>query len=411
VRVGGLCLAATAALAAAIVAGCGGVGSSRAAEPGGKELAIYSSLPLQGPNAALALQVVNGEKLALSQAGGHVGRFVIGYVSLDDANPLSGRLDPGAAESDAESAARDTTTIAYLGDWDSAATAVSLPLINAAGIPQVSPASPYSGLTSGVDAGQDEPARFYPSGVRTFAHLQPGDQAQARAQLALMRSLKVRRLFVLEGESPFQRALVQMVLAEAKRAGIAVVGQDEVADGAGQLFTSEVEKVVASNADAVFYAGTSTATAVTLWHELRAADRTLELLGSSALATETFAAQIADASAGTYLTTPLLAADRYPAPAARVLADYRAKFGGAPGAAALYGYEAMSLVLRAIRQAGSHGNDRRAVTARLLATRDRDSVIGRYSIEASGDSTLSDYGVDRVVHGSLVFDRVIHARG
>jgi branched-chain amino acid transport system substrate-binding protein len=188
------------------------------------------------------------------------------------------------------------------------------------------------------------------------------------------------------------------------------VGQDAVASGAGQLFTSEVEKIAARSADAVFYAGASAAAAVTLWHELHAADRALALLGSSALASEAFASLLADVPASTYLTTPLLAADRYPAPAARVLSDYRAKFGGSPGAAALYGYEAMSLVLAAIRDAGSHGNDRKAVIARLLATRDRASVLGRYSIEPDGEPTLSAYGVDRVARGRLVFNRVIATR-
>jgi branched-chain amino acid transport system substrate-binding protein len=378
VRVRGLCLAAIAALAVA-TSGCGGVGSSRAAEPGGRELTVYSSLPLQGPDAAISSQLANGEKLALALAGGHVGRLVVGYVSLDDSNPVSGRLDPGAAESNAEMAARDPMTIAYLGDWDSAATAVSLPLINAAGIPQVSPSSPYSGLTSGLDAGQDEPARFYPSGLRTFARLQPGDQAQAQAQVALMSSLGVRRLYMLEDESPFQRPLAQMVLAGAQRAGITVVGQDSVASGEGQRFTSEVEKVVRSHVDAVFYAGASAAAAVTLWRELHAADRALQLIGSSALANEAFAAQVADAAASTYLTTPALAPDRYPPQAARVLAAYRTKFGGRPGAYALYGYEAMSVVLDAIRAAGSHGNDRRAVIARLLGTRDHEPVHPPYS--------------------------------
>jgi branched-chain amino acid transport system substrate-binding protein len=399
----GLCLAAIAALAV-VASGCGGVGYSRAAEPGGTQLTVYSSLPLQGPNAASARQVVGGEKLALAQTGGRIGSFAISYVSLDDANPVTGALDPGAAESNAEMAARDPLTIAYLGDFDSAATAVSLPLINAAGIVQVSPASPYAGLTSGVDAGQYEPARFYPTGVRTFARLQAGDQAQAQAQVRLMGSLHVHTLWMLEDEDAFQRPLAQMIATLAQQAGISVLAQDTVASGAGQHFAGEVEKAVRANPDAVLYEGASIAAAATLWQELRAADHSIALLGTSALANETFASQLGDA-AGTYITTPVLDAARYPAPAARVLAEYRAKFGGAPGAYALYGYEAMSVVLDAIRAAGRHGNDRRAVIAKLLATRNRESVLGRYSIEADGETTLSPYGVDRIVHGRLTFYR------
>src|SRR5205085_2397279 len=216
-----------------------------------------------------AAQIVNGEKLALAQVGGRVRGLTVGYVSLDDANPVSGRLDPGAAESNAEMAARDPMTIAYLGDFDSAATAVSLPLINAAGIPQISPASPYVGLTSGLDAGQDEPARFYPSGVRTFARLQPGDPAQALAQVRLMSSLHVRTLYMLEDENAFQRPLATLVATLARQEGISVLAQDTVAAGSGQHFTGEVEKIVRAQPDAVLYTGASIPAVVTIWQELR----------------------------------------------------------------------------------------------------------------------------------------------
>ena len=74
-----LCLAALAATAT-VLAGCGGVGVSGANEATGNQLAVYSSLPLQGPAAASSAEIVDGERLALSQAGGHVGKFKVGYV-------------------------------------------------------------------------------------------------------------------------------------------------------------------------------------------------------------------------------------------------------------------------------------------------------------------------------------------
>ena len=128
--------------AAAALAGCGGGRLARSAEATGGQLAVYSSLPLQGPSAAISEQIVNGEKLALAQAGGRAGRFHVGYVSLDDSDPATGEWNPGVTATNAKTAAQDPSTIAYLGDFDSAATAVSLPLINAAGILQVSPGEP-----------------------------------------------------------------------------------------------------------------------------------------------------------------------------------------------------------------------------------------------------------------------------
>lgn len=90
-----------------------------------------------------------------------------------------------------------------------------------------------------------------------------------------------------------------------------------------------------------------------------------------------------------------------------MLKDYRADFGGEAGPYVLYGYEAMRVVLDAIRSAGDRGNDRQAVIAGFFATRDRDSVLGRYSMRADGETTLARYGVDRVLGGRPVFYRAM----
>jgi branched-chain amino acid transport system substrate-binding protein len=397
---------------APLLAGCGGVGvSSGASSALGSQLAIYSSLPLQGQSAGVSEEIVDGEKLALSDAGGRIGRFKISYVSLDDSNPKSGQWDPGVTATDAKTAAQDTSTIAYLGEYNSAATAISLPLINAAGIAQVSPESPYVGLTSTLDAGQDEPERFYPSGKRNFARLQPGDPAQAEAQVELMRALGVKRLYVLNDQDPFEVPLSQIVAGDAERAGIKVAGNDSLSTTPDAVFTGEVEKIAESGAQAVFLAGGPGAGTVTLWKQLHSADPHLWLLGSSSLAGEEFTSKLGAAASSAYLTTPLLPLSLYPPSAQRVLSDYRQRFATAGGPYALYGYEAMTVVLDAIRAAGARGNDRQTVIEKLLATRGRDSVIGRYSIEADGETTLSNYGVDRVAgDGRPVFYRAFDVR-
>lgn len=408
-RVRWLCLAALAA-AVALVCGCGGVGVSGASENAGNQLAIYSSLPLQGPSAAISQEMVNGERLALSQAGGHIGGLKVGYVSLDDANPQTGELDPGATSTDAKTAAQDTSTIAYLGEYGSEATAVSLPLINAAGILQVSPGSPYIGLTSALDAGQDEPARFYPSGKRNFGRLQLGDRAQASAQAKLMRSLGVHSVYVVDDQNPFEVPLATLVSSQAEHAGITVAAHDSIVATPGSVFTGEIEKIHRSGAQAVFFAGGAGPGTVFLWRALHRADPQLLLLGSSALAAEAFASAIGPAGSSTYLTSPILALGDYPPQAARMLADYRRQFGGSPGAYALYGYEAMSVVLEAIRRAGAAGNERQAVIDSFFKTTDRDSVLGRYSIRDDGETTLSRYGVDRVAGGRLQLYRTLDIR-
>jgi len=409
VRVRRFCQAASALLVAGalagVLSGCGSV-SGAASTLVGDELTVYSSLPLQGPSAGVSQQIVNGEKLALYDAGGHVGPFRISYDSQDDSNPTGGQWSPSVTAADAKTAANDPSTIAYLGDYNSAATAISLPLINAAGILQISPASPYGGLTSSLYAGQDEPERFYPTGRRNFARLQPGDQAQARAQVQLMRSLGVRTVYVLDDQDPFELPLVQMAVADAEHAGISVAEHDSLDTTASTEFVGEAKKIAESGAQAVFFAGGTDPGAVALWKQLYSADPRLWLLGSSTMVNSTFTAEIgAGADARTLLTTPVLPVSRYPASARPVLADYRRQFHEQPEAYALFGYEAMRATLQAIRRAGARGNNRQAVIDALFAAGEHDSVIGRYAIEPDGETTLSSYGVDRVSGGQPVFWR------
>jgi hypothetical protein len=71
--------------------GGGGGGGSAAS---GETLTIYSS-PLQGTAKEQSEAVIDGERLALKEAGSKVGKFKLKYVSLDD----STAQNPGTAAS------------------------------------------------------------------------------------------------------------------------------------------------------------------------------------------------------------------------------------------------------------------------------------------------------------------------
>jgi branched-chain amino acid transport system substrate-binding protein len=395
------------AVAAVAASGCAGTGTASSDDATGSVLAVYSSLPLQGPMAPISEQIVGGEKLALANAGGRAGRFRVGFNSLDDSNRTTGHWSPGETESNAKTAAQDTSTIAYIGDFESAATAISLPLINAARIPQISPGSPYVGLTSSLDAGQDEPERFYLTGQRSFTRLGPGDQIQAQAEVSLMEKLGIRKLYLLDDQDPFSIPLAEFVASDAQAAGITVVAHDSLSLVAGGVYTGEAEKVAESGADAVFYAGAGSGGAAGLWRALHAAAPRMQLLAGATSGVEPFMGELGEAGSNTYVTTPVLPESLYPPAGKHVLTEYKRVFGLPANGYALYGYEAMSLVLAAIRRAGRHGNDRRVVTARLLEPRARNSVLGPYSIESDGETSLARFGVYRVLGGRPTFYRAI----
>src|SRR5687767_15523504 len=115
--------------------GGGGDGGGEA-----KTLKIYSSLPLQGASRPQTTAMVDGIKLALEQAGNKAGDFTVEYESLDDSTAQAGSWTPEATTSNARKAAQDDATAVYIGEFNSGASAVSIPILNEAGVPQISPA-------------------------------------------------------------------------------------------------------------------------------------------------------------------------------------------------------------------------------------------------------------------------------
>ena len=266
------------------------------------------------------------------------------------------------------------------------------------------------GLTSSLDAGQGEPERFYLSGKRTFGRVAPGDPVQAAAQVAAMRKLGIHKLYVVIDQDPFDTPLAQIVAGDAEEAGIKVVDEDTITIAPGSTFTGEVAKIARSGAQAVFVSATATSEAAELWRELHAAAPHLSLLASSTMFNNVFtshlgAAESARSSARRCWPLAL------PALGAAVLAEYEKRFGARAEPYALYGYEAMSVVLASIRAAGDRGDDRQAVIDSFFAIRNRHSVLGVYSMRPNGETTLSTYAIDRVVSGAPVFWRAFDTAG
>ena len=185
-------LAASSCLLAALALGvtaCGGdddegggsTDSGGTTEAAGKNLTIYSSVPLQGASRTQTTAVVNGAKLALEQAGSKAGPHTIKYESLDDSTAQAGSWTPEAESANARKAAQDDSTAVYIGTFNSGAAAISIPILNEAGVPMISPANTYEGLTAGPEGAEPgEPDKYYPTGTRNYTRIVPKDDVQGR---------------------------------------------------------------------------------------------------------------------------------------------------------------------------------------------------------------------------------------
>jgi branched-chain amino acid transport system substrate-binding protein len=90
-----------------------------------------------------------------------------------------------------------------------------------------------------------------------------------------------------------------------------------------------------------------------------------------------------------------------------MLQRYSARYGEQfPDPYAVQGYEAMRLVLDAVAAVGPR---RRAVIRWLHDVRNRQSVLGTYSFDRFGDTTLRDYGLYRIRAGELQWAGAVRA--
>jgi branched-chain amino acid transport system substrate-binding protein len=203
----------------------GGAGSGGAA----KTVTIYSSVPLQGASRLQTEAVVNGAKLAVEQANNKAGNIQVVYKPLDDSTAQAGTWTPEATSANARKAAQDKSTAAYIGEFNSGASAVSIPILNEAGVPQISPANTGVGLTTNKPGSNPgEPDKYYPTGKRTYTRIVPIDTIQGAALVTLMKQDGCTKVELTNDKEVYGAGLAKNIQLAAKPAGLSIVANDAI---------------------------------------------------------------------------------------------------------------------------------------------------------------------------------------
>jgi branched-chain amino acid transport system substrate-binding protein len=340
---------------------------------------VYVSLPLRGVSGDDGRDAADGAEMALTDAGAEAAGREVRAVVLDDTEGSGddARWTPAQAAANARRATEDSTAIAYLGDFESGATRSSLPITNEARLLQVSPASSAVDLVAPFPGSDDVP-EVQASGDRTFGRVIPSDTAQGRAGAVWAGELDATSVATRVDESGFGETVADGFESAAGEVGLRVVAE--------------------SAADLIYLAGEAPG----ILHRRPGIGPDS---GTPAIATDALLAP-AMASGATrpraeplYATSAALDPSQLPPAGQDFVERFRSEHGRDPGRYAAYGYEAMAVVLDAIERAGDGGTDREAVIDAFLDTSDRDSVLGTYSIDDVGDTTLDRLTGYRIADG------------
>ena len=384
---------------------------------GGGTLDVYSSLPLQGASRPQTTAMVDGIKLALKQASNKAGEFTIKYTSLDDSTAQAGTWTPEATSANARKVAQDDKAIAYIGEFNSGASAISIPILNEVPIAQISPANTAVGLTTdepGADAG--EPEKYYPTGQRHYLRIVPKDTIQGAALATVMDDDGCKKIAILDDKEVYGAGLARNIESSAKKLGMDVAVSEGI-DPKSPNFRSVASGLAGERVDCFVFSGVTPNGAVQLFKDVSAALPDAKLYGPDGVSNPEFFSPKeggvpADVGAKVKVTVATLAPEEYPPDGQRFFEQYRDRYGVENvDPYAIYGYEAMDLVLDTCDELGDKCSDRQALIDALLDVKGRESVLGTYDIDENGDTTLTDYGVYTIDGGELQFDSTIKAKG
>jgi len=378
---GGLARTSAAAAAAALtIAACSPAGTSSSSSSitaKGNALTIYLSEPANIKSDPIAQDITDAETLAFDQHKGEVTAFKLALQPL--AQPL-------LSDNARYAIGHDTSAIAYLGELAPGASEQTVGITNAVDLLQLSPTDTAVELGAGSSVIAGSPNNYFESFStygRTFARVVPTSAQEAAFLVREMQGMGVKSVYVASDDSDYGRAIAASVKGVVNHAGLSVS-------------TSQ------SGADAIFYGTDSPAAGASYLNMAAKAAPNAKLFGSSSLADPAFLSALSGAATNVYVSVPGIPSGQLNSEAKAFISAFKQRYGHAPDGQAIFGYAAMETLLSVMHKAGKSANNRDTVAKDFLAVKNEASVLGPFSIDSDGNTTLNSFVLNRVRGGSLV---------
>jgi branched-chain amino acid transport system substrate-binding protein len=398
------------------VAACGG-GSSDSGSSGGsgsKTLIISTDLPLQGSSADASTDTNNAIQLYLDQIGNKAGDYTIQLKKYDDSTATAGQWDAATCTKNAQEHVATKNEVAIMGTYNSGCAKLEVPVLNqdpTGPMLMVSHANTNPGLTKTWDPG--EPAKYAPSGTKSFARVITTDDYQGAAAADFAKNdLKVTKCFVVNDNQTYGQGVATAFVGQAKKDGITILGNQPY-DAKQPNYTSLFQAIKAKSPDCVYFAGIYDNNGGQLLKDK------VSVLGDNTkvklLAPDGWTGYPAldkqPQAVGLYATFAGLSTDQLRTAggaAAKLLDAYKAKYGADPRTNyALYGVAAVQVILAAIEKSDGtrKGVDAAVFSGSGITIPAATSALGKDIVISpqTGDTSAKDISVLTEKGGKQIF--------
>jgi len=355
--------------------------------------------------------IANGIKMAIDEYGGEMAGMKIEYLDWDDADASSQSWTSELETNNANRAVADPDVMAYIGPYNSGAAKKSMPILNEAGLLQVSPAVTHTGLTKLVEGGDaNEPGVYRPTGKVTFGRVCPADDTQGPLAADFAKEeLKAKTVFLLDDKELYGQGLAGLFKRRCEQLGLRLLGHESINTKQNE-FRALMATIKTANPDVVYFGGTTQSKGGQIAKDMRDAGLTCPLIVPDGCYEKVFIESAGEENLkNCYVTLGGLDASLLTGPGADFVKKYKEKFGNDPEAYAVYGYEAAKVILEAIKKAGK--KDRAEILKACLGTKDFDKgALGKWSFDENGDISIQNMTISRVEGGKFKPVKIVNRK-
>jgi len=373
---------------------------------------VATELPVTGSDASDGIPAQNGAKLAVTQANSNhlLGGCVVALISEDDASA------PGVGAANMTVLAGNNAVVGVLGPLSWNACAAEQPLANRVDLAQISPSCTVSGLTIPGSTPTIDTAALRPTGRITFFRVCTTDIKQGAADAQVAVALGGLKAFVFDDQEPYGQGLARSFATDFQADGGTEVGNSSL-PGSTTDFSAGLATARRDGADLVFFGGTSRGGGGMLRSQMAPAGLGTDVIfeGGGGIQNADFIVDAGGSGAGAYST--IAAPDVVSLSSANsFLTAYQAVYNTAPAGYAANAYDAMNIILMAVKRAiianggtlpGNVQTFRESVRSNIASIQ-YDGAIGHTAFDNDGDSTNPLLTLWQVQDGKWTFIKTVN---